>query len=631
MVVANASLGMRVEHILGVSQKRPSIIRFLTSFALGLVLLWSLLFILVMIPGGFNRTTVSLFFIVSIVSGIRPLLACLQDIFKKCRFDQAAIPSFSIWWILGIIALILLAWKVILSSLPFFGDASAFYMVLPKVIAYSKGMVSLQGWEKIIQLGVAPAMHSAAAMLLFGEKTVAFFLFSLFIGALGLSIEIGRLVGLSYRGLLLLAAMMLASSAVYYPALGGNIGYFSIFPSISAVYWCFHIANYKYRSAAICGILLGGGIYAKLSTAPTLVVIVMAMIFWSWFRNNAVTRKNVLVLSKILVFVIFISFFAYFPNLIMNGLMYQKPFLPFYPYSDILSNQGQCRSHYDMIGLILSYPFALTWGFYALQFGRISPAVIALYPSFLIIQNKKALLKSPACIVALIGFLSLVLWIILFPRNISPRHFVPTTILLMILPAKCGEILLCPGTRFRWAKIAGKVCIPLILLSSILQTPRGFSLTTDYLFGPYDWESPAEGYLRCPAAISKEVSGGERVLVASFYIYPLSSEQISTMYSSQEREALKSLSSGEKRWSHLYEEGVRYILIDSAHASFGNPQERYEFSIFGGLLDSGDLPPDLELVCLGWYPPGSEPYGTPAAAAYRLQKSQGMPATKPSD
>lgn len=594
------AVGMRIEAWMRARRGRPVLARFATSFGLGLVVLWCVLLGLALVPGGFNRWTVSLVLISAFVLGGRLVYADARELIAQTRGRIARGLRLGKWWWMVAVLGVLVATQVSMTAMPPGGDAVAIYMVTPKLLAHYGQLVGNPLFPHLSCLGVAGEMHFASCMLLFSQEACGWFSMWVLFAMVLITTELGREAGLSTRGRLLVAMLILGSEGFCNSVAGGKVCLFAAYPAMIALYWCMQTRNRALPACVLGGVLGGAAIYAKLSLAAILPFMLAVLLVWWWWIGRRFTLHNCARCAGCLLLLGGAALLGYAPNFIKNGIMLGHPFAPFWPTDAVLQSASGHRSHFPTSLLMATYPLALTWGAYPLMYGRISAAIIALLPASVLLPRPKHWWRSPLLQLTCVAVMGVVIWMLVRPRVISPRFFMPPLILLTLLPAKAGVALLQATRPWQWPKRVAWIILPVLVLASIASRERIFHAQV-YLLTAYNWETRWEGYVRAAEIIAQTGQPGERVLCLTHHTYYLTPEQIHTTPSVKELRALKDEYSPEDRWRYLYEQGIRYVLVGQSLCKVGlTPQEG--FSTRHGELSSADLPPDLTLEVLEWVP-----------------------------
>jgi hypothetical protein len=264
-----------------------------TAFILGQGILASL-WLLLALMGWFSPR---------IIAGIVLVLALCSFILSWRRIFDFANQARMIWldlrsdtwgWqvLAGLTILLCLAWVTSLGR-PLMVDASAFYFVLPKIVAASHRLIPLPGtYEDFTSVGLHGEMHYAALMALRSPDAAKLFAWpTILVGAIML-LALGRHVGLGRRGQWIALAILFTSSAVIWLSGDGKVDLFAVSLGFAAYYWAIQVRNSSRQLALwLTGLFSGFALIAKMSYAPALIPGIALLLGWAYlgdFRKRVV-------------------------------------------------------------------------------------------------------------------------------------------------------------------------------------------------------------------------------------------------------------------------------------------------------------------------------------------------------
>jgi hypothetical protein len=137
-----------------------------TAFIFGQGIIASLWLLLALI-GWFSPLIVAGISLVCVLGGLFLSRLLFMAFGRQVLSIWRELGSDSWGWqgIAGLTALLCLAWVTSIGR-PFYGDATAFYMALPKVIAASHRLVPLPGYEGYTNIGLQGELHYSVFMML---------------------------------------------------------------------------------------------------------------------------------------------------------------------------------------------------------------------------------------------------------------------------------------------------------------------------------------------------------------------------------------------------------------------------------------------------------------------------------
>ncbi len=493
---------------------------------------------------------------------------------------------------------------------PPYGDAEAFYMVLPKIMASSGRLSPQPNYYELSQIGLFGELHYAALMAIGGPAAAK--LISWFVAMAGLAIlaAICSRVGLGYRGKIIALIMVLTSSAFTNYISDGKVDLFGAALGLAAFFWMLESgAALESEPVFLSGVFAGWACVAKFSNIPVVVPGLVLMLLWNGLFDSQdearrpgqqiASRKRILLRAA----AIFFSglFIAFIPHLAKNSLLFGEPFAPFIFF-------GHGERWVDQVWftlettrfLLLTYPFALIFGQYPMQDGCLSVLLAAFLPIAFILRPKGGR-RNPLVKVSVIALICLLIWMAVRPSVIAPRYILATLLLFFPLPAWAAE-------KF-FTSEKGSTPVRLVMIFSLLITMfiswyplRGYQSQMASAFEssstqPNTYRSaryyPAMDYL------NRMAEPGERVYFFGYYSFLMDSHLLQCMNHDPIEQVYYKIADSTRRWEYLFERGFNYVLIQKATHSH----------IIGGLETEG-APEWLSVT---------KPYEDETTVIYRLR------------
>lgn len=451
------------------------------------------------------------------------------------------------------------------------GDSIAFYFAVSKVTAFTHQLSILPGYESFMNVGLLAEMLIASLMSL-GMPNISPRIFSWVnqMPTLALFYGLARHCGLGWRGGLLAAMVPLTSSAVI--LLWGNTktDLYAVGPSVACCLIALTSWDRRFRVGCILlsGVLCGFAVQFKLSYLLPLMPTVILLINWNnLFAAARALRDKVwgeigrlfrIGLKENLLFTVGFAC-AFLPHVLKN----------LYLLNAILGSNPLNASWYapeTVTRLLLSYPFALTYGRYWAQLGDLSPLVLAFIPLLICLPRPLAWSESKLGALAVASFVGLCLWMILMPSIFMPRYFLGTLLILGI-PAAAGAE--CFSRRSAMASITVFLAAAITLTvtpAHVTSWSKAFNLsnTLSYLKDPENElivSSPLESYCMAHKAINYRAVPNDRILMLTYYRFWLRPDLIQRASSQQELVYIWKL--GGYSWDRFKDLGFRFILVDS--------------------------------------------------------------------
>ena len=488
---------------------------------------------------------------------------CIRGVF--CAWRKAPL----VWRTLSALLVLLLCYGFTTIGGWIQGDASSFYLAIAKVTAAYHQLAPLPGYESFSAVGLLAEMLLAALFSL-GMPNISPRIFSWanFIPALFVLYGLARQCRLSRRGGVLTIVMASTSSAVVLLWGSGKTDLFALGPAFGACFFASLAWDSRHHVSAVfvTGFLAGLACEFKLSyLVPLLLGVTMILMWQACFDAYALVRlrdwdelHNIFrrAFKDILIVVAgFLSAFA--PHVIKNVTLLHRAL-------DIGSH-GPLFSSATTLWLVLSYPFALTFGRYWAQFGTLSPLILAFAPLILALARPATWRNSR---LAALGFASIggvLLWIALMPSFFMPRYFLATLLMCAIPAAAAADAIgRRPGLLAR--------SIPAVAVVTLIATPfhannrfYTFDLnrTLNYPTGANEdcvLSSPSNSYCAAHKTINDAAAPDDRVLLLTYCRYWLRPDLLRKASTEEELENVRE-ESGDF-WSHVYQKDFRFILWD---------------------------------------------------------------------
>lgn len=551
-----------------------------TGFILGLGTLASL-WLLVAIAGWFSIEIVGVLCISFAAGGLyvgRNLFFNLKnqllEIWYELRRDTWG------WKLIAALTFLLcLLWITSLGR-PLSGDATAFYMALAKLIAYSHRLSPFPGYENFTNIGLIGELHFAALMSLHSPDAARLFSWPIIITAGIMLASLGRLTGMGRRGQWLAMSMLFSSSAVIWISGDGKVDLFAVALGLAAYYWTVQLRFARSGAALLLiGLLSGFAIVAKLSYAIVMAPSVALLVLWAYeteLRNRYQWRQGFRSLMGGSLVILAGLLLAFIPHFIKNGLLYGNPISP-------IGSGGTSWMSQVWYGpettqrIALTYPLALTYGSYWAQYGNISPLILAFLPLSFYLPRPQRFLSNPLVVITLTTLVGTALWVMIKPSILSPRYILALLLLFILLPAYAAEYASQRDHKpYLWAVLIPTFTI-IVLISVILSfTGEVFvpSQTVQYLSGELS-ECGRDGE-NCSAMqrINRSAEMGTRVYLATYDRYWLRGDLMQCV--SQRGDSALDASSSDQFWQEFYQDGYDFLIVHKATHAFMLPYMNLE-------------------------------------------------------
>jgi len=508
------------------------------------------------------------------------------------------------------------------------GDAGAFYMTLPKYMAHYERLVPQPNYATFSQVGLQGEMHFAALMSLGSESAAKGFVWPTSLAAVGMLLATGGLAGLKRRGKWVAAVMYFTSTAVTLISVDAKVDLFAAAMGLAAIYWALHTCDggIRWRAACLCGLFTGLAAVAKFSYMGALVPCVFVLLLWRCFSvrcgRPAPWRAILTPLGVLAVWGI-CAFAAAVPHLVKNWVLFDQPLAPFvggetWHVQDWFHG---AKGDHVVRWIHLTYPLAVFFGDYGMQYGTLSPLILAMFPLVVLSWRGSRPLRSTLLQVMVAAVFGLVVFTVLSPRVFAPRY-VLAPMLIVILPAALGAQIVLDSRR-------GGVLTAAILAAMVLVTAgrlgldasRGGRDAGKYAWGRFVDPSRLPPDCGAAEALNARAARDESVILASYYCYWVRPDLIRNhvtadrlaryrcywvlpelvpSYDAPEQPApVETPSTARQRCQWLYDDGIRRILLDtrSFGVETGDAIVVYPHKKGGstGLLSTAEVPETLEV------------------------------------
>lgn len=454
------------------------------------------------------------------------------------------------------------------------GDARAFYLALPKVVAASHRLLPLPGYESFSSVGLLAEMQLAALFLL-DMPGASPRLFSWLSGLAGvvLMAAIARKAGLGRRGQLLSVIMLLTSSAAAYFWGQGKTDFFAAVFALAGVLFalerCDGAASRK-ACVLLAGLFTGFALVAKLSYIVAFLPTICVLLFWRsgysyWLDRHTDGAWQKLIKEGFGYAMLFTCalLVALVPHLLKNHILLNT-LVDTYGNHHYFSDSTTRR-------IVLTYPLWPFFGSFWAQYGNLSPLVLAFLPMLIWVLWKDKRWSPPVVAIALAAVAGLLAWVVLFPSVPMPRYFLATLLLFIIPIAWAMERV---SYVDKWLNYG----VVLVALACILIFHRSWKAEIFRVDAAYEYllGEQSEKNLHIDEVLSRNVyeainqsaEPGARVYLGSYYRFWLRPDLIQCLNGKVNSEISFDIANPEKFWSQVYEHGFTYVFMDQSYPAF---------------------------------------------------------------
>jgi len=446
------------------------------------------------------------------------------------------------------------------------GDAVAFYMTLPKVLAASKKFVFLPGYENFTTVGLIGELHFAALMSLGCGENSKLIVWPIIIVCTMILAAMVRLGGGGRKGQLISLIMLYSSSAVTLLIGDGKVDLFSAAFGVAVFYLlCSKIVK-THALYVLAGLMAGFAVIAKISYAPLIIPCGILLIVW----RSMGEKSNHNIMRDILLF----GLGALLPligHLYKNWALMNEPLAPFIYLNEnpFGHNWVQVNNQWypDKItkNILLTYPLALVFGRYPMQYGTVSFMILAFLPLSLCVSRNSFYQRNILIQYSIVGCTGLMIWILFRPSVFAPRYFLYTILLFIPLAAFSAENMITDNGSPKWMK---KIITWCCILGSLIALYNGLSYTRQVLRYQLknigDKRFTPSSVERASLILNREVDKKEgRVFNLNYFTFWMNPEIIINMSTYWEvQECLKKCNTQKELYHFLYYHQFRYVFIN---------------------------------------------------------------------
>ena len=508
--------------------------------------------ILVLLPG-----------VVGLILGQKSLCSCTYASLNALRVFRAM----PLWLLLigGSTVLLALGAGIGAWVLPPKGDAAAFYMVYPKIIAATGLLEPMQGpFYFFSAIGLPVELHYAALMVLADEHSAKFFIFPI---ALSVGVMLAGIVRLCGGGIVagtLAWALLFSSYTFHHYVYDGKVDLAAAAFGLAAVYW--FLRETKTQASVLAygaaGWFAGLATTAKFSYLLVLGVSLFVLFTWrlAVSRSQETRLRELSVnLARVSGVMVIAAVVAWSPQLLKNGMLFGAPLAPFLSGTDGNLLGQVWFSPEDTRKILLTYPLALVFGRYPMQGGGLSFLFLAFLPFLIWLSQPNSWRNSMTVAVTVAGISGVSAWMLLKPSVIAPRYilaplllFVPILVIAAeeVLEKKAAPVILRVGTTLTVLLAIAASFWHLLPLPSALISRIGSQSNACAL------ASPECNFFQKLAEIALP---GDRILITSYYPYWLTPAQLQCRDTLDEQRAIPDQL---QLVSWLQSRGFAYVAVD---------------------------------------------------------------------
>lgn len=493
----------------------------------------------------------------------------IHDFIFASLEDLSAYRLRPLWLVLiaGFTVLLALGSGIGAWFLPPKGDAAAFYMVYPKIIAATGLLEPMHGpFYFFSVIGLPVELHYAALMVLADEHAAKFIMFPIAVSVGVMLVGIVRLCGGGIAAVTLGWAMLFSSYTFHHYIYDGKVDLAAAAFGLAAVYWLLRGTESRISLLACCV----AGWFAGLATAakfPYILVLgVSLFVLLAWrvvvsHSNESKLWVSSVNLARVSGLMIIGAVVAWLPHLLKNGMLFDAPLAPFLGgQSDGNLLSQVWFSPEDTEKILLTYPLALVFGRYPMQGGGLSFLFLAFLPFLIWLSRTTSWRRSVTVAVTIAGFAGVLAWMVFRPSVIAPRYILASLLLFVPILAIATEDVLVKKVVPPVLRAGTTLTILLAIAASfwhLLPIPSAIIQGINSTGNSCSLAKPECESFQKLADIARP---GDRIFVASYYPYWLTPDQLQCRDTLEEHRAIHSKT---QLLSWLQSRDFSYVVVDS--------------------------------------------------------------------
>lgn len=548
----------------------------------------------------FRKSIIWLLIILVLVLGFLFFRSSLYGTSKRIKNIILNLKNLSFIWkiILLIVSVLIVSYGVWSLVNPPAGDAEAFYMVLPKIMANSERLQSQPNYFSFSQIGLSGEMHFAGLMLIASSEAAQFFVWFTALSVVLMIFGIGEFLQIKLLGKIVALAVLFTTSTFTLYISGGKVDIFGAAFGLAAYFFtlnAFKERRINLSSLVLTGLFFGFAFMAKFSNLLAVLPGLLVLIIWGCYLFKG-KRSKIFLLNftkSILIMAIFFVL-AISPHLFKNWFLFKEPLAPFvFFHSQGLKWAEQSWFSRENIHYILkTYPLALTFGQYPMQGGNLSVLVLAFLPLILIAksyQSKKT--KSSFFQIGSAFLIGVGCWVLIRPGVMAPRYILATLLLTVPLISKAVEDMF---LKRHFTLLKNFIIFSLLVILTISFYANYAQIRQYLTMGKADYHKYGRfSFTSSSSFINQKVAQGDRIALFGYYTYFLRSDLLQCLSTESENsQALQKKSS--EVWQYFFSRGFRYLVIQKI--SFPDILESWDVSEKPDFMDIKEVYSDPNVI-----------------------------------
>jgi hypothetical protein len=492
----------------------------------------------------------------------RRLLGSIQQ-----ELPKWADEPISIRFLAGLLVAVIAMHGIAAYVRPPVGDAEAFYMVYPKIIAATERLTAMPGlYAAFSSIGLPAELHFAALMLLADPHAAKLFVWPVCLSAAAMLAGIGIQVGLARKANLFALVMLFSSPTFTHYISDGKVDLFAAAFGLAAFYWALspRLARGDAFVIALIGLFAGLATVAKLSYLVAFFPPLLVLVAWRLCAEcdpMMAQREKISLAATRLMQVGLWAALAWTPHFVKNAVLFSAPLAPLWGGPQDKSWLQQVWFSAETTRwIVLTYPLALVFGRYPMQGGGLSFLLIAFLPLIFLLRPSQQVWRSRLALITCAGLLAIALWVALQPSIIAPRYLLASLLLLIPLIAKATEHAWNIAERWSLLRIALFVSLIAAFLIAIYPVLPAARLAIEFARGKNIDPCALAGPHCAPLSeLNREAALGDRIFMATYNGYWLRPDLLQCRDSPDDDHAIQS---SPTPFESLHDRGFRFVILD---------------------------------------------------------------------
>lgn len=430
-------------------------------------------------------------------------------------------------------------------------DALAYYLVQPRVIAITEKLTVVREYENFFQSSAFIEMNLASVYSLSGELCTRLYLLYSGLLLLKVVIEICGLLKLSSLAKQIMIALLITSTFITNTMADGKTDNVSTYWFMSAfAILLLALDESKNKVFILLGLLLGLSVLSKISYAA----IVPGLFIFALYRSKQLQVKEI---NKKILFTFVGILIIIMINAAKNQVIFSQLFVPYFSGNNsnvVLLNQEWFNSE-NTKWILLIYPLLLIFGKLPMQYGTLSPLILAAAPYFFSSELRKNRISGEKLAIFFTSILSILIWIALKPSVFAPRYIAPAYILFLIVIS----LLVSQVINHLYFNLTLRIIACLVLVQLMLHTTQTF-ISNDRTF----YFDSAQDENRLYKDVDIKLDRDSLIYLNTYNSGMLSNRALICSSAIQEFEGIESLDPTRDIWRDLYAQGFRMVITDSS-------------------------------------------------------------------